>query len=122
MGSPVTTAQAPATTTPSWATPATCVRLGTRTRLRHSSRRPTLLASLARSSITSSTSIVNAVFNGNRVLLLLDISDFERANEGGYANEEEVKTAPQVQEDQQHVLAFFAASDGIVNENLVERF
>jgi len=31
---------------------------------------------------------------------LVDISDFERANEGGYANEEEVKTAPQVQEDQ----------------------
>merc|ERR1712029_596317 len=48
-----------------------CVRLGIRTRLRHSSRRPTLLASLARSSTTSSTSTVNAVFNGNRVLLLL---------------------------------------------------
>jgi len=31
---------------------------------------------------------------------LVDISDFERANEGGYTNEEEVKTAPQVQEDQ----------------------
>merc|ERR1712029_1092764 len=31
---------------------------------------------------------------------LVDISDFERANEGGYANEEEVKPAPQVQEDQ----------------------
>merc|ERR1712107_760636 len=45
----------------------------TRTRSRHSSRRPTLLASSARSSITSSTSTVNAVFNGNRVLLLLQI-------------------------------------------------
>merc|ERR1712211_23345 len=31
---------------------------------------------------------------------LVDISDFERANEGAYTNEEEVKTAPQVQEDQ----------------------
>merc|ERR1712073_177835 len=31
---------------------------------------------------------------------LVDISEFERANEGGYTNPDEVKNAPQVQEDQ----------------------
>jgi len=30
---------------------------------------------------------------------LVDVSEFERANEGGYTNPEEVKNAPQVQED-----------------------
>merc|ERR1712152_45906 len=30
---------------------------------------------------------------------LVDVSEFERANEGGYSNPEEVKNAPQVQED-----------------------